>query len=122
MAAATLVDTIQIYTVGAPDTVGFEVTRPLTAVGEPIQGLVQSTTLENAIESRTETIYSVKVARGTPFSPGIAVRVITCVAEPELVGKTLLIDKVSLNGLSLIRKATASDFETINQEGKGDIA
>lgn len=122
LALATLVDTIQICTVGPPVTVGFEVTRALTPVGEPIAGLVQTITLENAIESKTEQTFSVKVARGTAFNAGSAIQVITCVAEPELVGKVLLIDKVSLSGLSMIRKAVATDFETVNQEGKGDIA
>lgn len=122
LALATLVDTIQICTVGPPVTVGFEVTRALTPVGEPIAGLVQTITLENAIESKTEQTFSVKVARGTAFNAGSAIQVVTCVAEPELVGKVLLIDKVSLSGLSMIRKAVATDFETVNQEGKGDIA
>lgn len=122
LALATLVDTIQICTVGPPVTVGFEVTRALTPVGEPIAGLVQTITLENAIESKTEQTFSVKVARGTAFNAGSAIQVITCVQEPELVGKVLLIDKVSLSGLSMIRKAVATDFETVNQEGKGDIA
>lgn len=122
LALATLVDTIQICTVGPPVTVGFEVTRALTPVGEPVAGLVQSITLENAVESLTSTTFAVKVARGTAFNAGNAVQVIACVQEPDLVGKVLLIDKVSLNGAAMIRKAVARDFETVNQEGKGDIA
>lgn len=118
LALATLVDTIQIGTVGPPVTEGFEVTRQFTPVGEPVAGLVQTVTLENAVESLTSSTFSVKVAQGTALNPGNAVRVITCVQEPELVDVILLIDKVSLNGAAMIRKAVARDFETVNQEGK----
>lgn len=121
LAAAVLIDSIQIYHVGSPVTVGYEVTRALTAVGQPIAGLVQTTTLENAIESRTASTYSVKVAQGTFLYAGQAITVVGCIMEPSLVGKTLLIDKVSQNGLAMIRKAVASDFESVNQEGKGGI-
>jgi len=121
LAEATLRDTVQIYTVGAPVTVGFEVQRPLTAIGEPVASLVQSTTLLNAVESQTQTTFSVKVHAGTPLSPGQVVRVVACELEPELVGKVLLLDKISLNGAAMIRKAVASDFEAVNQEGKVTI-
>jgi hypothetical protein len=43
-------------------------------------------------------------------------------AEPDLVGKVLLLDKVSQNGLAMLRKAVASDFDMVNQEGKGGLA
>ena len=91
-------------------------------MGEPIAGLVQTTTLANAVESRVDSVYSVKVARGTVIAAGQAIRVVTCLAEPDLVGKVLLLDKVSKNGLAMIRKAVASDFEVVNQEGKGGLS
>jgi len=122
LSAAVLVDTLQILAVGDPVTVGFTVTRELTPVGQPIAGLVQTTTLANAVESRTDSAYSVKVPQGTALSAGQAVRVVSCVAEPALVGKELLIDKVSMNGLAMIRKAVATDFAMVNQEGKGGLA
>lgn len=122
MATSVLVDTVQVYNVSAPITVGFEVQRPIIAASEPVPGLVQSTTLVNAVESRTQHIFSIKVAQATALAPGQVVKVISCVQEPDLVGKLLLVDKVSLNGAAILRKAVASDFETVNQEGKGDIA
>ena len=123
MAAAVLVDVLEILNVGPPVTVGINVTRELTkAIEQPVAGLVQSTTLANAVESRTEGVYSVKIYRGTPLKAGQAVRVMYCRMEPDLVGKVLLIDKVSLNGLAMLRKAVASDFETVNQEGKGGLS
>lgn len=122
LAAAVLVDSIQIMTVGDAVTVGIHVTRNLVALGAPVMGLVQTSVLLNAAESMTEATYSVKVPRGTALASGQAVKVLTCRQEPELVGKVLLIDKVSKNGLAMIRKAIASDFEVVNQEGKGGLS
>lgn len=113
-----LIDRLQVNDVGNPVTVGFKVTRALTPVGEPVAGLVQTTVLENAVESRVNNTYSIKVARDTNLTAGQAVTVLTCDHEPSLVGKTLLVDKVSQNGLAMLRKAVAADFDTVNQEGK----
>jgi len=122
LATAILRDTLQILTVGPPVTVGIQVTRSLTSVGLPVQGLVQTTTLANAVESRIDVVYSVKVRQNVLLMPGQAVRVVTCVATPSLVGKVLLIDKVTENGLAMIVKGIASDFHNVNQEGKGALA
>ena len=113
-----LLDSVQILNVGPPVTVGTEVIRELTPVDGPVAGLVQTTTLTNAVESRTDSVYSVKVPARTIIKAGQAVRVVSCLMEPDLVGKVLLLDKISKNGLAMIRKAVASDFETVNQEGK----
>jgi hypothetical protein len=120
--AGVLIDSIQIYDVGEPVTVGFTVIRPLTPVGDPVAGLVQGTTLQNAIESKTETIWSVKVALATPMRSGQAVKVLSCVQDPTLVGKTLLLDKVTQQGAAMIRKGVASTVETINSQGKEGLA
>ena len=122
IATAVLLDRIQILDVVPPVTVGYEVTRALTEVGDPVAGLVQTTVLQNASESNTESFYSVKVAQATPIKSGQAVRVEACLMEPELVGKVLLLDKVSLNGLAMLRKAVATDFEKVNQEGKEGLS
>lgn len=122
LTAAVLRDTVQILDVGDPVTTGIHVTRELTPVREPVAALVQTTTLANAVESRVDSVYSVKVSRGTPIAAGQAVEVLTCVEEPDLVGKKLLLDKVSKNGVAIIRKAVASDFEIVNQEGKEGIS
>lgn len=118
MLTTVMLDTVQIYDVGQPVTTGIHVTRQLTAVGEPVAGLVQSTTLANAAESMTEQVFSVKVPYMTVLKAGQAVRVISCLMEPDLIGKTLLLDKVSLNGAAMLRKGTASEAEVVNQEGK----
>lgn len=118
MAAAVLLDSIQIYDVGDLVTTGINVERQLTPVGQPIAGLVQTTTLANAAESRTVSTYSVKVAQGQALTAGQAIKVLNTRTEIDLVGKVLLIDKVSQNGAAMLRKAVASDFIVVNQQGK----
>ena len=113
-----LVDSVQVYNLGSPVTTGVHVSLSRSPVGEPIPALVQTTTLANAAESSTDSVYSVKVAQGTALSAGQAVKVLSCRMEPSLIGKTLLLDKVSQNGLAALRKAVASDFEVVNQEGQ----
>ncbi|AUX82784.1 hypothetical protein PBI_POCKET_10 [Microbacterium phage Pocket] len=117
-----LMDSLQLLDVGDPITVGHNVTRSLTPVGDPIPGLVQTTTLQNAVESRVESVYSIKVRQGTQISAGQAIRVVSCVQEPSLVGKVLLLDKISQNGLALLRKGVATDATIVNQEGKEAIS
>lgn len=121
LAGAVLTDIVQLYDVQQPITVGINVTRELTAAGEPVPGLVQTTTLENAAESNVTNIYYVKLASKTAVRAGQVVKVLECRAEPDLVGKKLLLDKVSQNGLAMLRKAVASDFQVVNQEGKESI-
>jgi hypothetical protein len=118
--AAVLIDSIAIFDVGPVKTEGFNVTHDLTPAGDgkPVSALVQTTTLENAVESRVGSVYSIKVPKGTPLVAGQVIRVLFCRAEPDLSLKELLIDKVSLNGAAMIRKAVASDFQIVNQEGK----
>ena len=119
--ATVLVDTVQLVTVGDPVTTGFTVSRPVTDVGAPVPGLVQTTVLQGAVESMTTDVFSVKVPASTPLVAGMGVRVVSCTREPALVGKVLLVDKVSFNGLALIRKGVATMFEPVNQEGKGTL-
>jgi hypothetical protein len=122
MSRALLIDTVQIYNVGEPVTSGINVTRSLTPVGEPVAGLVQQTTLDNAVESLTDNVYSIKVDKYTALKNGQAVKVISCQSEPDLIGKVLLLDKVSLNGLAMLRKGVAQVSEVVNQEGKESLA
>ena len=113
-----LVDKVQIYTVGPPITTGIQVTRQLTPLGEPVNGLVQTTLLANAVESLTETTWSVKVAAEVPLRGGMAVQVLMCQQDPSLVGEYLLIDRVSQSGMNLIRKGVSGSFMAVDQQGK----
>lgn len=117
-----LLDMVQIYDVSEPVTVGIEVVRPLIAVGQPVPGLMQSTSLETAMDGRVMQSYAVKVGQGTPLRAGQAVRLLSSRTEPALVGKLVLIDRVSENSLGTIRKGVATDFTMVNQEGKEGLA
>ena len=117
-----LVDKVQLYTVGPPVTTGIQVTRQLTALGEPVNGLVQTTLLANAVESLTETTWSVKVAAEVPLQGGMAVQVLVCQQDPSLVGEYLLIDRVSQSGMNLIRKGVSGSFMAVDQQGKAVMA
>ena len=121
MSVAILTDSIDIYTAAEAKTTGFSVERALTpyAVGYP--ALVQTTVLENAIESAVTNTYSIKVGQGYALEPGMVIDVKTCVLEPDLVGKKLLVDKVSQNGAAIIRKAVAQDFTLVSQQGKTSL-
>ena len=114
---AMLIDSLDLYDVGELVTEGIHTKRELTLVQSDIRSLVQTTTLQNAVESATDNTYSIKVPRETELEPGQAVKVTKCAQEPELVGKTLYIDKVSQNGLALIRKAVASDTYNVDRQG-----
>ena len=117
-----LVDKVQLYTVGPPVTTGIQVTRQLAPLGEPVNGLVQTTLLANAVESLTETTWSVKVAAEVPLQGGMAVQVLVCQQDPSLVGEVLLIDRVNQSGMNLIRKGVSGSFMTVDQQGKAVMA
>ena len=117
-----LVDKVQLYTVGPPVTTGIQVTRQLTPLGEPVNGLVQTTLLANAVESLTETTWSVKVAAEVPLQGGMAVQVLMCQQDPSLVGEVLLIDRVNQSGMNIIRKGISASFMTVDQQGKAVMA
>ena len=111
-------DTVQLVTLGPAVTTGINVTHTATPAGDPIKGLVQSVSIESASEGRTVQAWSVKVPLGTPLEPGMAVMVLASVQEPSLIGKALLIDSISQNGLAMLRKGVATTFANVNQEGK----
>lgn len=116
-----LLDQVQIYDVGDPITVGANVTRPLTPVGQPVNGLVQSVTLESAVDGRVVQAFSIKVGAGTALAAGQAVRLLNSRTEADLVGKTFLLDSVSLNGAAMLRKGMASKVAQLDPQGKGVI-
>ena len=116
-----LTDTVQLLAVGEPVTVGFEVQRTVTPVGAQIPALVQATTLTNAEESLVSNVYSVKLPAGTVVESGMVAEVVAS-HDAALVGKRLLLDKVNRNGLTMIVKAVASDWDAVDQQGKGNLS
>lgn len=112
-------DTVQEYSDEGPVTEGFEVKRKLSPRGEELRALVQTTVLLSAVDGKMEMVYSIKTKYGTPFEPGAVIRVVSSPRDEQgLVGKFLLIDSTSNNGLKMINKAIAKRVITVRQEGK----
>lgn len=116
-----LVDTVDLYTLGETQTEGYRAYRKATLVEPDVAALVQTTVLANAAESQVDNVYSVKVPLSTEVAAGMVARVTSCQQEPSLVGKHLMIDKVSQNGLAMLRKCVAADFHNVDQQGKGEV-
>lgn len=116
-----LVDTVDLYTLGETQTEGYRAYRKATLVEPDVAALVQTTVLANAAESQVDNVYSVKVPLSTEVTAGMVARVTSCQQEPSLVGKHLMIDKVSQNGLAMLRKCVAADFHQVDQQGKGEV-
>ncbi len=116
------IDEVQLLSLGPVETVGATTLRPATPVGEPVAGLVQSTTLPSPVDGTLVTTYSVKVARTVPLEAGMAVRVVRASADSSLQDLTLLVDVVTRNGLAMLRKGTCSLATRVQQEGKEGIA
>ena len=116
-----LVDTVDLYTLGETQTEGYRSYRKATLVEPDVAALVQTTVLANAAESQVDNVYSVKVPLSTEVVPGMVARVVRCQREPSLVGKHLMVDKVSQNGLAMLRKCVAADFHQVDQQGKGEV-
>lgn len=113
-----LVDLVDVFILGEPRTEGFEVIRDEVPFQRDEPALVQTTTLANAVESRVTDTYSIKVRAKFPLEAGMMVEVTRCAAEPLLEGTKLLVDKVSLNGAAVLRKAVASSYHVVDQQGK----
>lgn len=120
--ATLLIDKLQILNVGEPVTTGINVTLPLTPAGQPVDGLVQSVTLESPVDGRVMQGYSIKVPRGTALQAGQVVRVLNTRSDFDLVGMEILVDTISKNGLAMIRKGTGQKFTNINQQGKAGLS
>lgn len=112
-----LVDKVDVYTLGEVETTGFTTKRSKKKHLSDVAALVQTTTLQNAVESITANTYSVKVPAGTDLQAGMLVVVTNCYNEPDLVGKPLLVDKVSENGIAMLRKGVAQDYHIVDHQG-----
>lgn len=112
-----LIDKVDVFTLGEAETTGFTTERKRERHLSDVVSLVQTTTLQNAVESITANTYSVKVPAGTDLQAGMLVVVTSCYNEPALVGKQLLVDKVSENGLAMLRKGVAQDYHIVDHQG-----
>lgn len=116
--ARVLVDSLQVSSAGRLETNGIHASKQLTTVVAETPGLVQTVVVPTTQGSHTQLIYSIKVDREIQLQPGHIVTVLSCGREPDLVGQEFLVDEVSHNGLSLIKKATVTKLTNVDQQGK----
>lgn len=120
-AAALLTDTLLVdradaYKLQPPVVVGYASRRARELVSREIKCLVQATSTD-VVDGLSDIAYSVKVPTGTGLSPGMLLVVTMCTREPSLVGMELMVDSISEDGLSIIRKCIAHAYSTVDHQG-----
>lgn len=116
MTDTLLVDRADAYKLQPPVVVGYASRRARELVSREIKCLVQATSTD-VVDGLSDIAYSVKVPTGTGLSPGMLLVITQCTREPSLVGVELMVDSISEDGLSIIRKCTAHAYSTVDHQG-----
>lgn len=116
MTDTLLVDRADAYRLQPPVVVGYASRRARELVSREIKCLVQATSTD-VVDGLGDIAYSVKVPTGTGLSPGMLLVITQCTREPSLVGVELMVDSISEDGLSIIRKCIAHAYSTIDHQG-----
>lgn len=120
-AAALLTDTLLIDRVAMYQLQPATVTRYSSShtrelVHSQVRSLVQATSTD-VVEGLGDVTYSVKLPTTTEVQPGMLLVVTMCTREPSLVGMELMVDSISEDGLSIIRKCIAHSYTTVDHQG-----
>lgn len=116
MTDTLLVDRADAYKLQPPAVVGYVSRRARELVSREIKCLVQATSTD-VVDGLGDIAYSVKVPTGTGLSPGMLLVITQCTREPSLVGVELIVDSISEDGLSIIRKCIAHAYSTVDHQG-----
>lgn len=116
MTDTLLVDRVDAYKLQPPAVVGYASRRARELVSREIKCLVQATSTD-VVDGLGDIAYSVKVPTGTGLSPGMLLVITQCTREPSLVGVELMVDSISEDGLSIIRKCIAHAYSTVDHQG-----
>lgn len=116
MTDTLLVDRADVYKLQPPVVVGYASRRARELVSREIKCLVQATSTD-VVDGLGDIAYSVKVPTGTGLSPGMLLVITQCTREPSLVGVELMVDSISEDGLSIIRKCIAHAYSTVDHQG-----
>lgn len=116
MTDTLLVDRADAYKLQPPAVVGYAGRRARELVSREIKCLVQATSTD-VVDGLSDITYSVKVPTGTGLSPGMLLVITQCTREPSLVGVELMVDSISEDGLSIIRKCIAHAYSTVDHQG-----
>lgn len=116
MTDTLLVDRADAYKLQPPTVEGYASRRARELVSREIKCLVQATSTD-VVDGLGDIAYSVKVPTGIGLSPGMLLVITQCTREPSLVGVELMVDSISEDGLSIIRKCIAHAYSTVDHQG-----
>lgn len=116
MTDTLLVDRADAYKLQPPTVVGYASRRARELMSKELKCLVQATSTD-VVEGLGDVTYSVKLPTATEVQPGMLLVVTMCTREPSLVGMELMVDSISEDGLSIIRKCIAHSYTTVDHQG-----
>lgn len=116
LADTLLIDRVAMYQLQPATVTRYSSSRTRELVHSQVRSLVQATSTD-VVESLGDTTYSVKLPTTTEVQPGMLLVVTMCTREPSLVGMELMVDSISEDGLSIIRKCIAHSYTTVDHQG-----
>lgn len=116
LADTLLIDRVAMYQLQPATVTRYSSSRTRELVSPQVRSLVQATSTD-VVEGLGDVTYSVKLPTTTEVQPGMLLVVTMCTREPSLVGMELMVDSISEDGLSIIRKCTAHSYTTVDHQG-----
>lgn len=111
-----LIDRVAMYQLQPATVTRYSSSRTRELVRSQVRSLVQATSTD-VVEGLGDVTYSVKLPTTTEVQPGMLLVVTMCTREPSLVGMELMVDSISEDGLSIIRKCIAHSYTTVDHQG-----
>lgn len=116
LADTLLIDRVAMYQLQPATVTRYSSSRTRELVHSQVRSLVQATSTD-VVEGLGDVTYSVKLPTTTEVQPGMLLVVTMCTREPSLVGMELMVDSISEDGLSIIRKCIAHSYMTVDHQG-----
>lgn len=116
LADTLLIDRVAVYQLQPATVTRYSSSRTRELVHSQVRSLVQATSTD-VVEGLGDGTYSVKLPTTTEVQPGMLLLVTKCTREPSLVGMELMVDSISEDGLSIIRKCIAHSYTTVDHQG-----
>ena len=116
LADTLLIDRVAMYQLQPATVTRYSSSRTRELVSPQVRSLVQATSTD-VVEGLGDVTYSVKLPTTTEVQPGMLLVVTMCTREPSLVGMELMVDSISEDGLSIIRKCIAHSYTTVDHQG-----
>lgn len=116
LADTLLIDRVAVYRLQPAAVTRYSSSRTRELVSPQVRSLVQATSTD-VVEGLGDGTYSVKLPTTTEVQPGMLLVVTMCTRESSLVGMELMVDSISEDGLSIIRKCIAHSYTTVDHQG-----